>query len=347
MGWHEVWKQLANWAPLPSFFLPPLMKALFTYCLTGLLAFAGALRSQAATPSVVVNFSVEQGQAFNLLLDGQTVPHPTTQRVHLDDVAPGAHQVEISLLTTQRSRGPRVQATVWLEEGLETSFVLTQRPGYGWQLRQVGTTALPGYGYADQPGTYGQPIDPNDDGSATDPGYGGQPGNTSAGSAGYPPTAGTTGTYPTYPSAGGAPGYPSAGSYPPAGGYPAPGNYPPTGNYPAPGSYPSPGGYATPGTYLQPLSRQDAADLVRTLRQYSFDDKRLPLFYQAVGRTYVRADDLAAMVRTMTFSESQQKAAEFGYAHLVDPQNFHRVLTALTFPTDASRVLDHLGLPRQ
>ncbi len=341
MGWHEVWKTSIRSGIAAWLLFPFLMKALLTYCLTGLLALTGIPRSQAAAPSVVVNFSVERGQAFNLLLDGQTIAHPTTQQVHLDDVTPGAHQVEISLVTAQRSRGPRVQATVWLEEGLETSFVLTQRPGYGWQLRQVGTTALPGYGYADQPGTYGQPIDPADGGSPTDPGYGGQPGNTPAGPTGYPPTAGATGSYPTYPPASGTPGYPPAGNYPPGAGYPAPGNYP------APGSYPSPGSYATPGTYLQPLSRQDAADLVRTLRQYSFDDKRLPLFYQAVGRTYVRADDLAAMVRTMTFSESQQKVAEFGYAHLVDPQNFHRVLTALTFPTDASRVLDHLGLPRQ
>lgn len=300
------------------------MKAFFTFCLAGLLAFT----AQAATPPVVVNFSVERGQAFSLLLDGQAVTRPTAQQVHLDNVAPGEHQVELSLATAARGRGQRVQATVWLEEGLETSFVLTQRPGYGWQLRQVSTTALPGYGYADQPGTYGQPADPD---------YADQPG-ANAPAGGYPPTAGPAGSYPTgtgYPPAGGAPGYPPAGSYPAPGGYPGPSNYP------------APGGYSAPGGYPQPLSRQDAADLVRTLRQYPFDDKRMPLFYQAVGRTYVRADDLAAMVRTLTFSESQQKAAEFGYTHLVDPQNFHRVLAALTFPTDASRVLNHLGLPRQ
>lgn len=317
------------------------MKALFTYCLAGLLIFAGAQSSQAATPPVVVNFSVERGQAFSLLLDGQAVTRPTAQQVHLDNVAPGAHQVEVSLPTAQRGRGPRVQASIWLEEGLETSFVLTQRPGYGWQLRQVSTTALPGYGYEDQPGTYAQPIDP---------GYTGQPGNVPAGPTDYPPTTGPAGGYP-----GNSGGYPPTTG--PTGGYPTgPAGYPPTtgptgsypggAGYPPTGSYPAPGGYSGPGSYLQPLSRQDAADLVRTLRQYSFDDKRLPLFYQAVGRTYVRADDLAAMVRTMTFSESQQKAAEFGYAHLVDPQNFHRVLAALTFPSDASRVLDHLGLPR-
>jgi len=303
------------------------MKALFTYCLLGLLTLAGARPSYAAEPPAVVNFSVERNLAFSLVLDGQPVTRPTAQQVHLDNVAPGEHQVELSLAAPPRGRsGPRIQATVWLEEGLETSFVLTQRPGYGWQLRQVSTAALPGYGYEDQPGTYGQPAGPD---------YGGQPSPAPAGPAGYPPTAGPG--YPTGPSYPAGPGYPAGGApgYPPAGG-----------GYPAPNGYPAPSGSPAPGGYLIPLGQRDAADLVQTLRQCNFDDKRLPIFYQAVGRTYVRADDLAAMVRTMTFSASQQKVAEFGYAHLADPQNFHRVLAALTFPSDAGAVLNHLGLPR-
>lgn len=289
------------------------MKALFTSCLASLLLLLGAHPGHAAEPLAVVNFSVERGLPFILVLDGQTVTRPTAQQVHLDNVAPGEHQVELNLNAAPRDRsGSRIRATVWLEQGLETSFVLTQRPGYGWQLRQVSTAALPGYGYEDQPGTYG---------SSIDPGYNEQPSNAPGA---YPPTAG-----PGYP-AGPNPGYPASPSYPPAG---RPG-YPPAAGYPAPGGY------------LLPLGRQDAADLVRALRECSFDDKRLPIFYQAVGRAYLRSDDLAAMVQTMRFSEAQQKAAEFGYAHLTDPQNFHRVLAALTFPTDARLVLEHLGLPR-
>lgn len=304
------------------------MKALFTYCLLGLLTLVSARPSYAAEPPAVVNFSVERNLAFSLVLDGQPVTRPTAQQVHLDNVAPGEHQVELSLAAAPRGRsGPRIRATVWLEEGLETSFVLTQRPGYGWQLRQVSTAALPGYGYEDQPGTYGQPAGPD---------YGGQPGTAPTGPAGYPPTAG-----PGYPT---GPGYPAPGApgYPPAGG-----GYPVPGTYPAPTGYPLPGGSPAPGGYLIPLDRRDAADLVQTLRQCAFDDKRLPIFYQAVGRAYLRADDLAAMVRTMTFPASQQKVAEFGYAHLADPQNFHRVLAALTFSTDARTILDHLGLAPQ
>jgi hypothetical protein len=291
------------------------MSTLFTYCLASLMLLLGAGPSLAAQPLAVVNFSVERGQPFSLLLDGQPVTRPTAQQVHLDNVAPGEHQVELGLASAPRGRnGQRLRATIWLEEGLETSFVLTQRPGYGWQLRQVSTAALPGYGYEDQPGTYALPADP---------GYNNQPANAPAGPAGYPATAG-----PGYPA---GPGGAVGAGYPPAG----PPPYQPSAGYPAPGGYPL------------SLSRQDAAGLVRALRECSFDDRRLPLFYQAVGRSYVRADDLAAMVQTMSFSVSQQKVAEFGYVHLADPQNFYRVLAALTFRSDAGTILDHLGLPRQ
>ena len=278
------------------------MNALFTSCLAALLLLLGATPSQATPPLAVANFSVEKGVPFSLTIDGQPVP-ATTPQVHLDNIAPGPHSVELAFGTALKGRNRgRVQADVWLEEGLETSFVLTQRPGRGWQLRQVGTLALPGYGYEDQPGTYAQPGPAAND-----------PGPIATGGA-YPPPAG----YPT------TPGYPAGPTYggPPAG-------------YPAPGGYPA-----------APVANSDIAGLVQALKQCSFDDKRLPIFYQAISHAYLRSDELAQLVRTMTFSESQCQVAEFGYAHLSDPQNFHRVLAALTFSTDANTVLTKLGLSR-
>lgn len=285
------------------------MKAFFTSCLASLLSLAGAPASHADAPLAIANFSVERGLAFSLTLDGQPLTRLSAQPVHLDTLAPGQHQVELDLApaTARSRRTQHVQATVWLEEGLETNFVLTQRPSFGWQLRQVSTVALPGYGYADQAGTYNQP--------APEAAY-----NAPPSEAGYPSAPG-----PAYPA---APAYPSIPSYPPV----APA-------YPAGPAYPAVGAY--------PPINSDVAGLVEALKQCSFDDKRLPLFYQAVGRSYVRADDLALMVRTMTYSDSQRQVAEFGYGHLSDPQNFNRVLAALTFSTDASTILNNLGLQRR
>jgi len=288
------------------------MNALFTSCFAALLLLLGTTPSQATPPLAVANFSVEKGLLFSLTIDGQPVP-ATTPQVHLDNIAPGPHSVELAFGTALKGRNRgRVQAEVWLEEGLETSFVLTQRPGRGWQLRQVGTLALPGYGYEDQPGTYAQPGP-----AANDP-------NSAAPGGAYPPTAGPP------------VGYPAGSGYPTNPGYPAGPTYggPPVG-YPAPGGYPA-----------APVANCDIAGLVQALKQCSFDDKRLPIFYQAISHAYLRSDELAQLVRTMTFSESQCQVAEFGYAHLSDPQNFHRVLAALTFSTDANTVLTKLGLSR-
>jgi len=263
------------------------MKLRYPLLLTVALALLTALTSYANGPLTVVSFSTERGLPFRLTLDGRTAPGVAPQ-IRLDNLAPGRHLVELGLDAGPLGRRPvRVRAAVWLEEGLETTFVLTERPGYGWRLRQVGTAALLGYGYEGQGGSYA------DGGSYAAPG-------------GSPP----------YPTAGG-PGYPA-----PAG----------------PGaSYPS-----DPG-YLLPLSPQDAADLTEALRRCSFDDKRLLLFHQALDHSYLRAGELATLLKTMSFPDSQKEVARFGYPRLTDPQNFYRVCEAFTFSTSADAVLKELG----
>ena len=94
------------------------------------------------------------------------------------------------------------------------------------------------------------------------------------------------------------------------------------------------------------MSPAESADLVRALRACSFDDRRLPLAEQALSRSYLRSEQLADIVQTMSFGKSQKQVAKLGYAHLSDPHNFHLVLNAFTFQTDASQVLTELGLPR-
>lgn len=263
------------------------MKAFATLFATLLLAL-GFSQASYAWPPVEVSFGTDRGQPFSLLLDGQPVARFATQPVRLNQLAPGRHWVEMALIGPRR--GPRVSTAVWLQEGWATSFVLTERPGYGWRLRQVGTAALEGYGYDDQ-----------------DPGY----------------------------------------AQPPIAPQPGPGSYPP----PAGGAYPPPSAagplpYPAPGGALIPMSPAEAAELVQALRAANFDDRRLPLVQQALAHCYLQSEQLAAIVRTMAFDESQKRVAVLGYSHLADPQNFHRVLSALTFSTSANAVLGELGLAR-
>lgn len=293
------------------------MQTLRTLLATGLLLLSllPASHAQAPDPLEVV-FGVERGLPFSLVLDGQLVARLATQPVHLTALAPGQHWVELSLPSARRGPQVAVQAQVWLKPGLSTTFLLTERPGYGWRLRQVSTVALEGYGYENQGPTYGQPP------VAAAPAPGGY---------GYP----TPGNYP---------GQPAPGGYPPA---PGPGGYPGQPGAPSPGpGQPGGYGYPAPSTALLPMGPAELANLVRALRASSFDNRRLPLAEQALSRSYLQSEQLADIVRTMSFSDSQKRVAKLGYAHLLDPQNFHRVLSAFTFPLAATQVLNELGLPR-
>ena len=174
------------------------MKPLLTLAATGWLAFGLATAGQAqpvGPPPTAVNFTSERGVPFGLVLDGQLLAAPVVRALHLDYLAPGQHWADFSVPSAAGLQRTRVN--VWLEPGLETSFVLVQRPGRPMQLRQVSRgPVLPRDYPAWAPG-------PDDyDG----PGQGPYSGN------------------------GGA--YPPAGP----GGYPVPGNVPayPGGNYLAP-----------------------------------------------------------------------------------------------------------------
>jgi hypothetical protein len=316
------------------------MKTLFTLAAAALLAWATSYSAAAAPPAppAGATFVSERGQVFGLALDGQPLTRPVARQVRVARLMPGQHWADFSVPTRY---GPplRFRTAVWLQPGLETNYVLVLRPGYGPQLRQLGAVPLgrPGYGpQGGYPGGYQQeyPVPPqgpapyntpgsydeeNEDGPPPGPGYGNAPyGNDPRPNSGYGNNSG--------------PGYP--GSYPPS---PAP-NAPGTngGYYPGPAS----------GSYLRPLAPADVQSLTEALRSRSFDDARLPIVKQALAQGTVRADELAQLIGTLSFDKSRIELAEYGYAHVSDPQNFYRVYDALRFPSSIREVQQALGLPQ-
>jgi hypothetical protein len=320
------------------------MKKLFTLAAAALLTWVAAA-PVAATPPMLpatANFVSERGQVFGLLLDGQPLTRPVARQVHVARLVPGQHWADFSVPTRY---GPplRFRTAVWLAPGLETSYVLVLRPGYGPQLRQLGAVPLirPGYGpqgnyprdgyqqgypqpqpapspYDNAPGGYdeddevGPPAGPA-------PGYGNQPyGNDPRNGGGY--------------GSNGVPGHPGGGYNP----NPAPGA--PNGGY-----YPD--GPAN-GSYLRALAPADVQNLTEALRSRSFDDARLPIVKQALAQSSVRADELAQLISTLSFDKSRIELAEYGYAHISDPQNFYRVYDVLRYPSSIREVQQALGLPQ-
>ncbi|TVT40101.1 DUF4476 domain-containing protein [Hymenobacter setariae] len=311
------------------------MKTLFTLVAATLLAWVAGTPAIAAPPAppAGATFVSERGQVFGLALDGQPLTRPVARQVRVARLVPGQHWADFSVPTRY---GPplRFRTAVWLQPGLETNYVLVLRPGYGPQLRQLGAVPLgrPVYGpQGSYPGSYPQGYPAPQQGPAP---YN-TPGNYDEDND-YSPPAGPP--YGNDPRNGGSYGNNGA----PAPGYP--GGYNPGGAPSAPNGNYYPGSAA--GSYLQPLAPAEVADLTQALRNRSFDDARLPIVKQALAQSAVRADELAQLISTLSFDKSRIELAEYGYAHLSDPQNFYRVYDVLRYPTSIREVQQALGLPQ-
>ena len=334
------------------------MKTLRLLAATALLSWLGAATVAATPPAppANANFVSERGVAFGLLLDGQPLTRPVARQVHVDRLAPGQHWADFSVPTPY---GPplRFRTSVWLAPGLETSYVLVLRPS-GPRLRQVGAVPLTGPAYGPGAGYNGGGYPPPVPGAPLGNGPGGYYGNQSNNQP-YPnnqpysnnqpyPNNAPYGSYPAPGTGGNAAPAPGPG-YPGGYGTPAPGaGYP--GGY-GPGTAPDPngGGYnpnAPTGGYLYPLPPAEVQNLVQALRSRPFDEERLPIVKQALTQSSVRADDLAELLTTLTFDRGRIELAEYGYAHLSDPQNFYRVYDVLRYPSSIREVQQALGLPQ-
>lgn len=127
------------------------MKTVLSLVLVCLLATGAVL---AGRPAANIHLHSERGVPFAVLLDGQPLSRGLVRQARAEWLAPGMHYVDFSV-PTGRGRAVRLQSRVWLEPGLETSFVLIARPGRPLALQPVGAVAIyrPGYGV---PGRYGR-----------------------------------------------------------------------------------------------------------------------------------------------------------------------------------------------
>ncbi|SHK13667.1 DUF4476 domain-containing protein [Hymenobacter psychrotolerans] len=150
------------------------MKKLLLLCF-GLFLLAAA-RVQAAPATVT--FTSERGVPFTLRFDGRPLTRGGVRQVYIDRLVAGTHTAEF-LIPTANGRAISYRTRVFLDPGLETSFVLLTRPGRAPELRKVAAVPLRGvYGPATPGGYYG-----NAPGGYEPGGY--DPGGPGYGNGGY------------------------------------------------------------------------------------------------------------------------------------------------------------------
>jgi len=276
------------------------MKKTLLLSLGLLLMLASGLRAAPAN----VNFASERGTPFQLVFDGRPLTRGAARQVHIDRLTPGYHWAEF-LIPTGYGRSYNFRTRVFLDPGLETSFVLITRSGFPPALRKVAEVALR-------------------------PGYGGS-GRGGNGPGGYP-----GGNYPNGPGGYDA-GYQNDGyngnDDPQYGGQ---NNGNPNDGYG--GQYP--GGSVSS---FRVMPAQDADLLAQTLKRSSFDSNRLATAKQALDQTYVQADDLKKLLNSFDFEASKVELAKFAYAHVADRQNFYRVYDAFDFQSSVQEVQRAVG----
>ena len=291
------------------------MKKALLLVLAGLLTAAPPALAHPPAPANV-NFSSERGVPFGLVLDGRSLTRGVARQVHVDRLVPGQHWADFTVPTAYGG-AVRFRTRVWLEPGLETTFVLIARPGRPLDLRQVDAVALCGHGYGPQ-------------------GYGGSRYNSPTGYAPAPYGGQGGYGYNNYsPSNYGGNGYGNSsngdneddddddnghgqGNNANNGG---------TGYYPGSAS----SSYRT-------LPPQEVNGLVQAVQQQRFESGKLSTAREALGQSAIQSDDLKRLLQSLDFEASRVELAKFAYPHVADPQNFSRVYDAFDFDTSAREV---------
>ncbi|MEJ7662031.1 MAG: hypothetical protein WKG07_21900 [Hymenobacter sp.] len=98
------------------------MKAFLTLLVTGLLAAAATLPGRAQNGPVAVDFAAERGAVFQLTLDDRPLTVRPTGQLHLENLAPGQHWAEFTVLGQPERARSACGLPLWLEPGLATQL---------------------------------------------------------------------------------------------------------------------------------------------------------------------------------------------------------------------------------
>jgi hypothetical protein len=312
-----------------------------------LLALAGLLT--AVMPALAyppapanVNFSSERGVPFGLVLDGRPLTRGMARQVHVDQLVPGLHWADFSVPTAYGG-AVRFRSRVWLEPGLETTFVLVTRPGRPLYLQQVNAVALYGGGRG-----YG---------NGYTNGYGGRYNSPAPYPAPAPPVPGSYGNDP-YNGSNQNGGYDDGYNNAPNGGYNSAPNPNNGGGYNNGTNNPNTpnGGYNNgngagyyPGSAVssyRALGPQDVNGLVGTMKQRITEVSKLNAAKDGLKDRSLQADDLDRLLRSLSSEACRIDLAKFAYSHVSDPNNFNRVYDAFETEAGARAVEDAVNAER-
>lgn len=94
------------------------------------------------------------------------------------------------------------------------------------------------------------------------------------------------------------------------------------------------------------VSAERLASMVGQMKSQSFDSDRLALGKSLVSSAAFTAEQIAALVATIDYSQSQVEFLKYAYSYCLDKTNYSLAVNALTYRADRQKVLDYVATQR-
>lgn len=115
---------------------------------------------------------------------------------------------------------------------------------------------------------------------------------------------------------------------------------------PAPYVQPSPGMQPAPQAQIaHPVvqSYTDINQMVKALKDESFDDTRLTMAQSMVRNNPTSAAYIARMAETFSFSDNMLAFLKYAYDYCIDKNNYYICVNVLKFSSDKDKLLDYIN----
>lgn len=87
--------------------------------------------------------------------------------------------------------------------------------------------------------------------------------------------------------------------------------------------------------HIQPMGSNQFDALLKSVKKEPFDEEKISVIKMSTIKSNFTSEQVAALIKTLSFSNSQVNTAKYLFKYCTDPENYYRIVgNAFTFSTD-------------
>lgn len=95
---------------------------------------------------------------------------------------------------------------------------------------------------------------------------------------------------------------------------------------------------------VEPMSQGQFESLLKGVNNESFDDRKVAMIKMSTINSYFTSQQVAQLVKTLSFSKSQLDIAKYLFKFSVDPENYYRIVgNAFSFTTTKRELENYIN----